>query len=146
MVKSKKLSLLIAKTIHNQTKGRYLIIIMDVSKRLILSLLMHIMLYSQNIWQGIKFGDLAVYIITTAKFSYLHIYMYVWRSCTKPPNLNLLIFNITIAILGSATKFNFRQYMHDIMYFRLYRICSVLNNIYNIHINQKRMSVSCCAS
>ena len=50
VVNSKKLSLLIAKTIHNQTKGRYLIIklnninIMGVSRIFILSLL--IILYT----------------------------------------------------------------------------------------------------
>ena len=41
-----------------------------------------------------KFGGLAVYITTaklkSAKISYSHIY--VWRSRTEPPNLNLPIF------------------------------------------------------
>ena len=36
--------------------------------------------YSRKIWQGIKFGSLAVYITTaklkSAKMSYLHIYAY----------------------------------------------------------------------
>ena len=43
--------------------------------------------YSRKIWQGIKFGGLVVYIIT-AKISYSQIY--VWRSCTEPPNLMFL--------------------------------------------------------
>ena len=51
-------------------------------------------LYSRKIWWGIKLGGLAVYITTVklkfAKISYSHIY--VWRSHTEPPNLNLLIF------------------------------------------------------
>ena len=46
--------------------------------------------YSRKIWQGIKFGGLAVYITTaklkSAKISYSHIY--VWRSRNEPPNLN----------------------------------------------------------
>ena len=50
--------------------------------------------YSRKIWRGIKFGGLAVYITTaklkSAKISYSHIY--VWRSHTKPPNLNPPIF------------------------------------------------------
>ena len=50
--------------------------------------------YSRKIWRGIKFGGLAVYITTaklkSAKISYSHIY--VWRSRTEPPNLNLPIF------------------------------------------------------
>ena len=49
--------------------------------------------YSRKIWWGIKFGGLAVYIkikLKSAKISYSHIY--VWRSRTKPPSLNLPIF------------------------------------------------------
>ena len=50
--------------------------------------------YSWKIWRGIKFGGLLVYITTaklkSAKISYSHIY--VWQSCTEPPNLNQLIF------------------------------------------------------
>ena len=68
--------------------------------------------YSWKIWRGIKFGGLAVYITTaklkSAKISYLHIY--VWRSRTKPPNLNQLVNIIAIAILGSTAKFNSCQY------------------------------------
>ena len=41
-----------------------------------------------------KFGGLVVYVTTvklkSTKISYSHIY--VWRSCTELPNLNLLIF------------------------------------------------------
>ena len=40
-----------------------------------------------------KFGGLAVYI-ATAKLKSTKIFyspVYVWQSCTKPPNLNLLI-------------------------------------------------------
>ena len=74
--------------------------------------------YSRKIWWGIKFGDLAVYVITVklkfAKISYSHIC--VWRSCTEPPNLNPLYNILAIAILGSTAKFNSRQY------FRLYGI------------------------
>ena len=48
--------------------------------------------YSWKIW---RFGGLHVYVTTaklkSAKMSYLHI-IYVWRSCTEPPNLNPLIF------------------------------------------------------
>ena len=43
--------------------------------------------YSWKIWWGIKFVGLA---LKSAKISYSHIY--VWRSCTEPPNLNPLIF------------------------------------------------------
>ena len=45
-----------------------------------------------------KFGGLAIYVTTaklkSAKISYSHTctYMYVWRSCTEPPNLHPLIF------------------------------------------------------
>ena len=77
----------------------------------------NIILYSQKIWRGIKFGGLAVYITTaklkSAKISYSHIY--VWRSRTEPPKFksaNILL----IAIWGSTAKFNVRQY------FRLYGI------------------------
>ncbi|MCG8626871.1 MAG: HAD-IG family 5'-nucleotidase [Proteobacteria bacterium] len=38
-----------------------------------------------------KSGGLVVYI-TTAKISYSHIYMYIWRFHTEPPNLNPPIF------------------------------------------------------
>ena len=48
--------------------------------------------YSPKFWWGIKFGSLAVSCATTklksANISYSHIYMYVWPSRTKPPNLN----------------------------------------------------------
>ena len=47
-----------------------------------------------NVHVGIKFGGLAVYIITaklkSAKISNSHIY--IWRSRTEPPNLNPPIF------------------------------------------------------
>ena len=43
-----------------------------------------------------KFGGLAVYVTTaklkSTKISYSHIYTYVWRSRTEPPNLNPPIF------------------------------------------------------
>ena len=46
--------------------------------------------YSRKIWQGIKFGGLAVYFATaklkSASISFSHIY--IWRSLTEPPNLN----------------------------------------------------------
>ena len=52
--------------------------------------------YSRQIWQRIKFGGLVVYITTaklkSAEISYSHIYMYIWRSHTEPPNLNPPIF------------------------------------------------------
>ena len=60
-----------------------------------------------------KFGGLTVYVTTTKlksiKISYLHIY--IWRSHTAA---NIL----AIAILGSTTKLNSREY------FRLYGILS----------------------
>ena len=49
--------------------------------------------YSWKIWWGItcKFGSLAVLVTAKLKIrSYLHIY--VWRSLSKPPNLNPPIF------------------------------------------------------
>ena len=68
-------------------------------------------LYSRKIWWGIKFGNLTVYITTaklkSAKIFYLHIY--VWRSRTqtaKFKSANIL----AMAILGSTTKLNSRQY------------------------------------
>ena len=79
--------------------------------------LVHVLTVWPEIWHGIKFGGLAVYITTTklkfAKISYLHIY--IWQSRTEPPNFksaNILV----IAILGSTAKFNSRQY------FQLYGI------------------------
>ena len=46
-----------------------------------------LILYSQKIWWGIKFGSLVVYLHNRQiNISYLHIY--VWRSLTKSPNLN----------------------------------------------------------
>ena len=56
-----------------------------------------------------KFGGLAVYVTTaklkSTKISYSHIY--VWQTCTEPPNLNLQSCN---SDLGSTAKFNSRQY------------------------------------
>ena len=52
--------------------------------------LCHIILYSQKIWRGIKFGGLAV-LGETTKLKSAKIYtacMYVWRYCSRPPNLN----------------------------------------------------------
>ena len=47
--------------------------------------------YNWKTWRGIKFGGLAVYATAKLKiYSYLHIY--IWRSLTKLPNLNPLIF------------------------------------------------------
>ena len=52
--------------------------------------------YSWKFWWGIKFGGLVVYVTTaklkSAKNILLAYIIYVWRSCTKPPNLNWLIF------------------------------------------------------
>ena len=47
------------------------------------SVLTHVLLllYSWKIWQGIKFGGLALHM-------YNHQITYVWRSLTEPPNLN----------------------------------------------------------
>ena len=73
--------------------------------------------YSRKIWQGIKFGSLAVYSTTaklkSAKISYSHIY--VWRSRTEPLNLNPPNI-LAIAILGSTAKFNSCQYFRAIRY------------------------------
>ena len=69
--------------------------------------------YSRKIWWGIKFGGLAVYItiakLKSAKISYSHIILYVWRSRTEPQNLNPSNI-LAIAILDLTAKFNSRQY------------------------------------
>ena len=59
------------------------------------------------VWQS----SFATTKLKSTNISYLHIY--VWRSLTKLPNLNLPIFFV-MAIWGPTTKFNSRQY------FRLY--------------------------
>ena len=46
-------------------------------------------------------------MLKSSKISYSHIY--VWRSCTEPPNLNPL-YILAIVILSSTTKFNFPSY------------------------------------
>ena len=71
--------------------------------------------YSRKIWQGIKFGGLAVYVITaklkSAKISYLHIYniihMAIPYRTAKFEYTNIL----AIAILGSTAKLNSSQYL-----------------------------------
>ena len=73
--------------------------------------------YGRKIWWGIKSGSLAVYITTaklkSAKISYLHIIrMAIPYRTAKFQSANILV----IAIWGSTTKFNSRQY------FRLYGI------------------------
>ena len=95
VVSSKKLSLLIAKTIHNQTKGRYLInnniIIMGVSNFKLVHISYRI---ARKFWWEIKFGSLAVYIYyynRQIKIRQKLLYIYIlWRSRTEPPNLNPL--------------------------------------------------------
>ena len=60
------------------------------------------LLYSQKIWWGIKFGSLAICLsnhqiknppkFLTHIYTYAHVLgIYVWQSCTEPPNLNLPI-------------------------------------------------------
>ena len=82
-----------------------------------------ILLYCRKIWQGIKFGGLAVYI-TTAKLKFpTRIYMYTHGdpklNCQKFKSASILV----IVIWGSTAKFNSHQY------FRLYgKLWSVENS------------------
>ena len=67
--------------------------------------------YSRKIWWRIKFGSLAVYIITaklkSAKnFLLAYIRMAILYRTAKFKSANIL----AIAILGSTAKFNSRQY------------------------------------
>ena len=77
-----------------------------------------ILSYSQEVWQGIKFGGLAVYITTAklkfTKISYSYIHMAIPYRTAKFKSANIFIH--VIVIWGSSAKFNFRQY------FRLYGI------------------------
>ena len=76
---------------------------------------MNAIYYSRKIWLGIKFGSLVVYIPTaklkSAKnFLLAYICIVIPYRTAKFKSTNIF----PIAILGSTTKFNYRQY------FRLY--------------------------
>ena len=81
-----------------------------------------IILYSQKIWRGIKFGGLAV-CIKTAKLKSAKLFytcMYIWRYHTTKFKST----NGVINVLGQIAKFNDRQYFQ--LYIRYYsKSCSL---------------------
>ena len=93
--------------------------------------------YSWKVWQGIKFGDLAVQFATaklnSTSASYLHIY--VWGSLTELPNLNPSIFlqwrfrtqppNLIPANISVYTVASLARFMREVRRVKLARLSSV---------------------
>ena len=96
--------------------------------------------YSRKIWQGIKFGGLAIHVcIKTTKLksaNFFYACMYVWRYRTIPPNLSPLIvlktsFWAKPPNLMTANSSGYRVYMQRIV------VVHAINLISNLHKEHK---------
>ena len=85
--------------------------------------------YSQKIWRGIKFGGIILYY--NRQISYSHIY--VWRSCTKPPNIksaNISGYTVYLQINWSLhTTASYNMYSVSLVHTSLGCLASLRNTL-----------------